>query len=375
MKRELTYCVIGAGNGGVAMAGYLSMNGYKVNLYNRTLEKILPLIKEPIIHLTGEENGFGVLNKVTSHIGEAIEDVDIIMVTTPALAHYNIAKEMAPYLKDGQIIVLNPGRTGGALEVYETLLKTRKRNNIIVAEAQTFIYAARSTSINNAHIFKSKKEVSLAAIPATKTDYVVELINEAYPQFVPAKDVLETSINNYGAIFHPAPTLLNSGHIERCSPFEYYIEGITPSIGNFLEKMDRERMELGRLLQVDAISATDWLYDSYGAKGDSIYEAIQNNPGYRGLQAPQGLYNRYIYEDVPCSLVPMESMAALFGMKTPAISSMIDIAQIMTNRDFRSEGRSAERLGLDGLSIAEMHLLARKGTIVKRRFDRFDEVV
>lgn len=375
MKKELTYCVIGAGNGGIAMAGYLSMIGYKVNLYNRTLEKILPLIKDPVIHLSGEENGFGLLNKVTSNMEEAIENVDVIMVTTPALGHYDIAKEMAPYLKDGQIIVLNPGRTGGALEVYETLLRMRKRNNIIVAEAQTFIYAARSTSVNNAHIFKSKKEVSLAAIPATKTDYVLELINEAYPQFIPAKDVLETSINNYGAIFHPAPTLLNSGHIERCSPFEYYIEGITPSIGNFLEKMDRERMELGRLLQVNAVSATDWLYDSYGAEGDTIYEAIQNNPGYKGLQAPQGLYNRYIYEDVPCSLVPMESMANLFGMKTPAISSMINIAQIMTNRDFRSEGRSADRLGLEGLTITEMHLLARKGRITKRRFDEFDEVV
>ncbi|MDR7871079.1 MAG: NAD/NADP octopine/nopaline dehydrogenase family protein [Tissierellaceae bacterium] len=369
MKRELNYCVIGAGNGGLAMAGYLSMIGYKVNLYNRTLDKILPLIKEPIIHLTGEENGFGVLNKVTNSIEEAIENVDIIMVTTPALAHYNIAKEMAPYIKDGQIIVLNPGRTGGALEVYETLLTERKRNNIIVAEAQTFIYAARSTSPNRAHIFKSKKEVSLAAIPATKTDYVLELINEAYPQFISAKDVLETSINNYGAIFHPAPTLLNSGHIERCSPFEYYREGITPSVGNFLEKMDRERMEIGRLLQVNVVSSVQWLYESYGAEGDTIYEAIQNNPGYKGLQAPQGLYTRYIYEDVPCSLVPMESIANQFGLKTPAISSMINIAQIMTNRDFRSEGRSAKRLGLDGLSIAEMHLLARKGTIVKRRLE------
>ncbi|NLN14543.1 MAG: NAD(P)-binding domain-containing protein [Tissierellia bacterium] len=369
MKRDLRYCVIGAGNGGLAMAGYLAMLGYKVNLYNRTFEKIVPLIKDPRIYLTGEVNGVGILDKVTSNIEEAITDTDIIMVTTPALAHYSLAKAMAPYLKDGQVIVLNPGRTGGALEVYETLLRERKRNNIIVAEAQTFIYAARSTAINNAHIFKSKKEVSLAAIPATKTDYVLQLINEAYPQFIAAKDVLETSINNFGAIFHPAPTLLNSGHIERCSPFEYYLEGITPSVGNFLEKMDKERMEIGRLLQVETKSAVQWLYESYGAKGDTIYEAIQNNPAYKGLQAPKGLQNRYIYEDVPCSLVPMESIAKLFGLKTPAISSIIDIAQLMTNRDFRAEGRSASRLGLEGLSTMEMHLLARKGTIVKRKLD------
>ena len=71
----------------------------------------------------------------------------------------------------------------------------------------------------------------------------------------------------------------------------------------------------------------------------------------------------------------MESIADLFGLKTPAITSMINIAQIMTNRDFRSEGRSAEKLGLDGLSITEMHLLARQGRISKRRLDEFTEVV
>lgn len=369
MNKELTYCIIGAGNGGLAMAGYLAMIGYKVNLYNRTLEKILPLQNDPTIHITGEENGCGKLNIVTSNINEAIKDVDIIMVTVPAMGHYNLAIEMAPHLRDGQIIVLNPGRTGGALEVYETLLKERKKNNIIVAEAQTFIYAARATSLNSAHIFKSKREVTLAAIPATKTNYVLNLINKAYPQFTAAKDVLETSINNYGAIFHPAPTLLNSGHIERGSIFEYYTEGITPSIGAYLEKMDKERMELGKMLQVSTISASEWLLETYGSQGDSIYQAVQNNPAYKGLQAPKGLDIRYIYEDVPYSLVPMESMAQILGIKTPAISSIINIAQIMTGKDFREEGRTADRLGLEGLSVAEMHLLARNGTIGKTELE------
>ncbi|HLR21825.1 MAG TPA: NAD/NADP octopine/nopaline dehydrogenase family protein [Tissierellaceae bacterium] len=366
MKKRTNYCVIGAGNGGLAMAGYLAMTGYKVNLYNRTLEKISSLMKNPTIYLSGEETGVGVLNKVTNNIEEAIRDVDVIMVTIPAVGHNYIAKEMVPYLKDGQIIILNPGRTGGALEVYETLLRERKRNNIIVGEAQTFIYAARGIDYNKAHIYKSKKEVSLATIPATKTNYVLDLINDAYPQFIPATDVLETSINNYGAIFHPAPTLFNSGHIERGTPFEYYIEGITPSIGNFLEKMDRERIELGKLLQINTVSAVDWLYESYGAKGDTIYEAIQNNPAYKGLLAPEGLSIRYIHEDIPHSLVPMESMANALGLETPAITTIINMAEIMTNKDFRKIGRTADKLGLKDLTIGEMHLLARKGTICKK---------
>ena len=174
---------------------------------------------------------------------------------------------------------------------------------IVIAEAQTFIYACRAIGPNSARIFSIKHEVAIAAIPHTQTNMVIRLLSGAYPQFTPANNVIETSLNNFGAIFHPAPTLLNSGHIERGETFEYYLEGITPSIGQMLEKLDSERMKVATLLGVKAVSARQWLEEAYGAKGDSIYDAIQNNPGYRGLTAPKGLNTRYIYEDVPCSLV------------------------------------------------------------------------
>ncbi|GMG96671.1 NAD/NADP-dependent octopine/nopaline dehydrogenase family protein [Tepidimicrobium xylanilyticum] len=365
MKRDLVYAVIGAGNGGIAMAGYLSLLGYKVNLYNRTLENILPLIDSPLIGLTGEVEGEGKLNMATNQIEEAIEGADIIMVTIPAMGHYDLAKEMAPHLKEGQIIVLNPGRTGGALEVYSTIRRCGFNKDIIVAEAQTFIYACRKTSLTSAHIFKSKKEVTLAAIPAIKTQYVIEILKDAYPQFTPAKDVIETSINNYGAIFHPAPTLLNSGHIERGAAFDYYTEGITPSIGNFLEKMDAERMKIGLLLNVNTLSAREWLEETYGAKGSNLYEAVQNNPAYKGLQAPKGLNIRYIYEDVPYSLIPMSSIAKEFNIETPAIDSIIKIAGLITGKDFFKGGRTVERLGLKGLSVKEIHEFAETGKIMR----------
>lgn len=359
---NLNYCVIGAGNGGMAMAGYLAMIGFNVNLYNRTIEHIFPLMKNPTIKLTGAQTGEGKLNLVTNKIRDAIEGVDIIMVTVPAMGHYDIAKEMAPYLKDGQIIILNPGRTGGALEIYGTIRKYGCEKDIIVSEAQTFIYACRATSPNSAHIFRVKKEVTLSSIPSNKTSYVIRLLKEAYPQFTPARDVLETSINNYGAIFHPAPTLLNSGHIERGAPFEYYTEGITPAIGRVLEKMDAERMEIGRRLKVDTLSAKDWLYDSYGAKGRNLYDTIQNNPAYKGLVAPMGLNIRYIYEDVPYSLVPMASIARELNIETPTIDLIIGLAGLITGKDFYLTGRNISKLGLEGLTVSQMHNLAETGT-------------
>ncbi len=49
MNKQIKFSVIGAGNGGIAMAGYLSLLGYEVNLYNRSLNNILDLIKNPLI--------------------------------------------------------------------------------------------------------------------------------------------------------------------------------------------------------------------------------------------------------------------------------------------------------------------------------------
>lgn len=143
---------------------------------------------------------------------------------------------------------------------------------------------------------------------------------------------METSLNNFGAIFHPAPTLLNSGHIERGITFDYYTEGITPSVGRFIERMDKERMEIADKLNIDTMSAKDWLYETYGSKGDTLYDAVQNNPAYKGLKSPKGLNIRYIYEDVPCSLVPMSSLAKQLDIETPAIDSIIVLSEIITGK-------------------------------------------
>ena len=42
---------------------------------------------------------------------------EVIMVVLPSSAHADIAKAAAPHLKDGQIVILHPGRTCGALGI------------------------------------------------------------------------------------------------------------------------------------------------------------------------------------------------------------------------------------------------------------------
>jgi len=67
---------------------------------------------------------------------------------------------------------------------------------------------------------------------------------------------MKTSLDNIGAIFHPAVTVLNAGRIESTNgDFDYYTEGITPSVAMILEKIDQERVCVAEGLGFRAMSA------------------------------------------------------------------------------------------------------------------------
>ena len=204
MKKVQRYTVIGAGHGGRAMAAHLALMGFDVALYNRTPEHIEGIKARKGIDLESSEggpHGFSRLALVTSEMKAAVRHADVLMVVVPSSAHVDVAKSMAPNLKDGQIIILHPGRTCGAIEFDKTLRDAGCKAKVIVAEAETFIYASRADGPAQSRIFRIKEAVPLAALPASKTLQVLEAIQPAYPQFIDGVDILHTGLNNMGAIF------------------------------------------------------------------------------------------------------------------------------------------------------------------------------
>ena len=112
---------------------------------------------------------------------------------------------------------------------------------------------------------------------------------------------------------------------------------------------------------IDPLSAKEWLRLSYGIKGRTLYELIQNNKQYKGILAPGTINHRYVFEDVPMSLVPIASLARVCKVETPTIDMVIDLANIVYQKDFRAEGRTVKTLGLEGLSSREILELVNKG--------------
>lgn len=358
------YAIIGAGNGGRAMAAHLALMGFPVTLYNRTPENVAAIKARRGLELDGEgcPVGFARLQRVTSDVHEALEDAQVIMVVVPSTAHRPIARSLAPHLRGGQVIILHPGRTGGCLEFVKTLSEEGCTADVTVAEAETLLYACRSDGPTQVRIFRIKDAVPLAALPASRTQLVLDTIADAFPRFIDGDTVLHTSLNNMGSIFHPALAILNAGRIESTrGEFQFYIDGATPSVARVLEALDRERVTVAASLGIRARTAQEWLKMAYDATGENLYEAIQNQPGYRGIKAPSTLHHRYITEDVPMSLVPIMALGERFGVSVQNISAMISMACVIHQVDYCQRGRTLAKLGIDQMSVAELTRFVTEG--------------
>lgn len=358
--------VLGAGNGGLSIGAFLSLSGCSVQLFDKFPAAIEQIREAGGVTLKGvSRTGFAKFDMITTNVVEAIEGCRMILVVTPAFAHRELAETMAPYLDRGQKIVLNPGRTAGAIEFHMRAKVINPKADFVVAEAQSLIYACRKTGPAEVTIFKVKNEMALAALPATRTEEVLQELKPFYPQFIAAENVLETSLLNIGAIFHPTPALLNIARIENKELFEYYMDGITPCVSNVLERIDAERVAVAKAFGVKTMTCIEWLEDVYGSPhtdSDSIYEAVQKQDGYRGIKAPQNPFARYISEDVPMSLVPLAEFGRITGVPTPTMNLMIDLANLIHQKDYRAEGRTLARLGLEGVFLDDLKKFVATGT-------------
>ena len=135
--------VLGAGNGAHAFAGDLGLRGYSVRLYNRFAHEIVDLRAAGGVWLEGSIEGFGPVEMVANDLAPVLAGAGIILVVVPAIAHAHMADACAPHLRDGQVIVLNPGRTGGALEFRHILRLHGVTAKVLVAEAQTLLFTCR----------------------------------------------------------------------------------------------------------------------------------------------------------------------------------------------------------------------------------------
>lgn len=352
-----TVAILGSGNAGCTFAAYLGKRGHEVRLYDsaRFEDNLTAIREQGGMTLTGVDTGYGEIAMVTTDIKEAIKGVEIIMVVVPGFGHVPIARDIAPYLKAEQVVVLNPGAAFGALEFLNTLRDNGNHEDVTICETASNVFACRRTGPTSVNLTGIKDEMEIASIPCDRIGDVVKKLDVFFPgTFRAQPNVIYTSLSYNNMIIHPAGALLNMGRIEWTKgDYDFYWEGCTPGVCHNIEQVDAERLKVAESFGVKLIDFLEQNHEYYGHRErKSIYEffSVSEVHGGIGPSAPSALTHRYVTEDIPYALVAVSSVARAIGVETPVIDAMIAIASAANQQNYRESGRSLKNLKLDGLT-------------------------
>jgi opine dehydrogenase len=345
-------CIIGAGNGGTAMAGDMTLAGQRCRLFEfpEYSENLRPIIDQGGIHVTGiARTGFAKVALATSDLSKAVRGADLIMVTTQALAHERVARELAPHLSDGQAVVLWPG-SGGTLVFRKVWDEQGMNRRVFLAEGVTFPYCCRrlkGPGTVNIHRIDGPRML-LAALPATDTEAVLKALSGTYADVVqPAVSVLEPALYNVNIIVHPVGALLNMGRIEHSKgEFWMYKEGLTPSVKKVIYRMDEERSALFR-----ALGYRPYTYDQVFR---DCFNMTVEEFAMTSSQGPFSMQDRYVTEDIPMGACLTTSLGRKAGISMPTYEAMIHLASVVNDTDYYAEGRTLENLQLAELTTEDL---------------------
>jgi opine dehydrogenase len=263
--------VIGAGNGGHAMAAHLTAEGHEVVLFSRTQAKVDAIEAQGGVAMSGlGHDGVFSLAGATTDMEEALAGAELAISTVPGMVQPDYVDLMLPHLEPGQALWFCPGNSM-SLITRPRLVEAGKAD-VLLIESNTLVYAVRTVapaSVRITFLLKTR----CAAFPAERNTEAMALVRRLYP--LPASpNVLDTTLNNVNPMIHVIPALLNRGSIDaRDGYFSIYGEGMTESVLRAMRALDSERLALLSHFGLDALEL-DALYDELGT--GPIYRQSMN---------------------------------------------------------------------------------------------------
>jgi opine dehydrogenase len=363
-----TVAIIGAGIGGIYLVAELGIAGHKLRLHDIQDARLADIRAFGGIGVEGEKVGFAAVERATTDLRSAVEGADTVIIVTGGNAQATVARSLVPFLCDGQVILLIQGNTGGSLIVRRALDDAGCRADVKVAEMDNYPYSCRRLSPTRIRPIVAKRWLQIAAFPGNRIATVHQRLSPLFPQAVVAPNVLYTGFTNANAMLHVANCVANAARIESGESYRFYADGVTPAVARLYQSVNRERVAVAAALGASVPTLEDWFDRVYGVREASLVETCRrltyDSAGpYQATGTPSSLDHKFITEDVPTGLVPMSALGSAAGVPTPTIDALIAIVRTMTGNGFAAEGRTLARLGLGGMSAAEILRVMEEGFV------------
>lgn len=333
--------IIGAGSTGHAAAAFFTLKGFTVTLCDD--ERFQPRFDDIAatggILLRGKERGFAKLHCATTDHEAAVRDADLVIISVVAYRHEQVARKIAPYLSDGQHILISPGNLGSFVfrKVFEEM---GIKKDVTLSELEGNLFPARLTGTAEATVGMPFRAKSFSSLPCADQPRVIAAY-EGCIEMVPCVNVFDCVINSNNFVTHLGATLLSACRIDRLGgKFNLFTEGLTPSSMLLAEIASEERRAviaaMGLTEHSDPMVHMNRLLDP------------ENNPQldvFLTLDGPYDISHRYLTEDALCAGAFAVSMARKLHVNVPLLEAIVTMSGKLNKVDYMQTGRTLENLG------------------------------
>lgn len=293
--------------------------------------------------------------KTTAELDSAVAGAQVIFLTGPVHKQRTYAMVLADHLSDGQVLVLAPGRSLGALETAWYLRIGGCRADVTLVETQglPFWIAEAGAQLT----LSEAAPVAAATLPSGRSQ-VIAALGAYLPNLVACESVLESGFAD-GSACVEVPALLLGGPALASGAIEVPMggkplaenESFAALLGeehhDIIGKLCAERAAVARAFGVRNVpGAEDVTATHAGAlKGDGR-RPVPDRDAARAM----------LRDGVIGSLVPLVSAAEIAGVDVPVTAAMITLASSVLGADVAAAGR---RLGTMGIATGDIDTARR----------------
>lgn len=320
----MLFAVIGMGRVGHTISCYLMSKKAEVIVWDRNKEK-LDTIRQNGIHVEGVLEGM-FFPQVSYDFDESIMQADYILVCTVAEGHRDVARLMKGKLSNRQhILILNSN--WGVYEFLQILGSEILEKDISISETGGVHLMSDLLCPGRCILKKIKNKIDISTYPRLKENEILTDLFDLFPQLNGCVSPIQTSMNTSNPILHAPIALFGFSKIEAGLDFLFYKEGATPTVVRYIEKVDRERLAVMNALGVDSSPCLDIVNKAWNTSYDNLYDAIQAN--YPVSKGPKSIEHRFISEDVPFGILPIQKIGYLLGVDTPHTDKLIEMYEAL----------------------------------------------
>ncbi|MDD1518494.1 MULTISPECIES: NAD/NADP-dependent octopine/nopaline dehydrogenase family protein [Bradyrhizobium] len=357
--------VLGGGNGSFAAAGDFALSGHEVRLWRRDTDQVAAHRAAGSRILVKDHNGRHdvKLALVTTDMAAAVDGTELILCPAPAFAQADIARRLAPYLRNGQVIFLPPA-TFGSMIFAQAARDAGNHAKASFAETGTLPWLTRKHGPFEVAITIRAKRLPVGVFPFDRAPHALEVIRRAFPDAIEAcGDALSGALMNAGPIIHPPLIVMNAGPIEHFERWDIHKEGTQAAIRRVTDALDAERIAVREALGYGAphfpLAHHYAKEGEIGMYGRGSHDRLTDSGDWR--ERIVLTEHRYMREDLRLGLSLLVSVAGLAGVGTPLAKAFLSIGGAVCGEDFARGGRTLQTLGLGDLSKTELQTLLRNG--------------